>query len=101
MAIDNISLTIDNEDIRYHLDAKCTLEVAIGVEQYVVFPVVVVDKRLHLIDVLSLVNGYCEYLDACLLLPVFIYLADGIKLAIARLAPRSEKIDDKRLTTIG
>ena len=60
-----------------------------------------IDKGLHFIDVLSLVNGHGEYLDASLLLPVFIYLADGIKLAIARLAPRSEEIDDKRLTTIG
>ena len=101
MAIDNVALTIDNEDIRYHLDAQCTLEVAIGDEQHIVFLIMVIDKGFHLIDVLPLVNGYCEYLDTRLLLPVFIHLADGIELAVARLAPRSEEIDDKRLTTIG
>ena len=100
MAIDYIAQTIDDEHIRYHLDTKSTLQVAVGVEQHVVFPAVVVDKRLDLIDILTLINRHGKNLHTRFFLPVGIHLADGVELAVAGLAPGGKEIDDKRFTAI-
>ena len=51
----NIAIAINDEDVWYHLNAKCTLEIAVWVEKNVVFPAIFVNHWLHLVYVLSLI----------------------------------------------
>ena len=73
----DVALAVAHYHVGNCLHAKRTLEVAVGVEQHVILPTVVVDERFHLVDVLSLVDRDGENLYACLLLPILINLAYG------------------------
>ena len=55
----------------------------------------VIHQRLHLVDVLRLVDGHGEDLDAGLCLPVGIDFADSIQLTVAGLTPRGKEVNDK------
>ena len=57
-------------------------------------------KRLHLVDVLRLVDTHGKNLHAGLFLPLFVDLADGVQLAIAGLAPSREEVDDEGLAIV-
>ena len=98
--LDDLALSVDDEDVGYHVDAHGALEVAVGVEQHVIFPPVAVDEGFHLLDVLRLVDGYGHHLHARLVLPVGVHLVDGVELAVAGFAPRGEEADDERLATV-
>ena len=50
------TVAIDYKHGRNHRNAQCTFEVAVGVEQYFVFPFVLVYQRFHFVYVLSLVD---------------------------------------------
>ena len=99
--IHNLPVAVDDEGVRNHLHSERTLEVAVRVEQDLVLPSVVVYERLHLVDVLSLVDRDSNHLHPCLSLPVLINLADGRQLTVARLAPCGEEVDDKWFAVVG
>ena len=71
----DVALAVANDYVRNGLDAECALEVAVGIEEHLILPAVVVNEGLHLINILCLVDGHCDDLYAGLLLPVLIHLA--------------------------
>ena len=75
--VGNVAFAIDDDGIWNHLDAKSALELAVRIEKHFVGPSVVVDKRLHLVDVLSLVDRHGDDFYACLLLPFLIDIGYG------------------------
>ena len=57
MIIDEFAGAIEEEDMRNILNAQSTSKVGIHVEKYIIFETLGIDKRLYLIDVLSLVDA--------------------------------------------
>ena len=78
MLIDDIPLTVDDEYVWNHLDSQGTFEVAVGIQQDVIFPAVVLHQRLHLIDILCLVYADSDDFHTRLFLPVLIDFSYGI-----------------------
>lgn len=99
--VHDLAVAIANEHVGDHLDAQCALELRVGVDQHVVSPTVLINERLHLVDVLALVDANGVDFDTGLIHPVLIHLVDGVELAVAGLAPCGEEIDDERLTIVG
>ena len=83
-----------------HCHTECAAEVAVGVEEHVVFPSVVVDEGLHLLGVLCLVDADGKEFYAGLVLPVFIDFGNVREFAVARFAPAGEEADDKGLAVV-
>ena len=101
MLIDDFPVSIDDEHVRNHLNAKGTLELAVRVEQDgLERPLMLIDQRLNLIDVLCLVDGDGNQFHARLLLPFFILLTDGVKLTVTRLTPGGKEVDNHRLAIV-
>ena len=98
--VHNVAAAVNNEHIGNHLDAEGTLEVAVGIKQHFIFPAVVVNQRLDLVDVLPLVDADGDELHACLLLPVLIDLGDGVEFTDAGLAPGGEEVDNEGLAVV-
>ena len=98
--INNITISVNDQCVRNHLNSKCTLEIAVRVKQYFIRPLMTVNKRFYLVDVLCLVNRNGYHLYAGLFLPLFINFADGSQLTVARLAPCGKEINDERFAIV-
>ena len=57
MIIDEFAGAIEEEDVRNILNAQSTSKVGIHVEEHFIFETLGIDERLHLVDVLSLVDA--------------------------------------------
>ena len=98
--VDDVALAVDNDGVRNHLCSESAFEVAVRIEQHLVGPAVVVDKRFHLVYILCLVDGHGDDFHAGLLLPFVVDFGNGTQFAVARFAPGGEKVDDKRFATV-
>ena len=91
MFIYDVSLTVKQQRIGYHLHAHSAFQFAVRVEQHLIRPPVFVNERLHLVDVLRLVYAYGHNFHARFLLPVAIHLVNGFQFAVTWLAPSCEE----------
>ena len=98
--VNDVALAVNDDGVRYHLDAEGALEVAVRVEKHVVRPFVAVNEGAHLVDVLRLVDRHGDDFHAGLLLPLLVDFVDGVKLTVARMAPCGEEVDDERLAVV-
>ena len=99
--INDITFAIADDDIRNQFTAKCAAELAIGIEQNLVGPAVVVNERLYLVDILCAIDANSEKLNARLLLPFLVDLCNGVEFTIAGLTLRSKEIDNEGFAVIG
>ena len=72
----DLAIAVDDEHMGNHRHAQCAAEIAVGVEDNLIFPVVVIDEGLHLLGVLGLVDADGIEFHARFFLPVFIDLCD-------------------------
>ena len=94
-------LAVDNNDTGNHLTTQSLEQVTVRIKQELIFPLVLIHQRFHLVNVLGLVDAHSKDFHTSLLLPLVIDLGYSRQLAVARLAPCGKEIDDERLAIVG
>ena len=91
----DITLAIDDENVRNHVHAHCTFEIAIGVEQDIKFPTIAINERFYFLDILCLIDRDGDNFYACFVLPISIYFLNSLEFAVARFTPSCKEANDK------